>query len=150
MTGYFVYDAEEPIPGTGLTDYELTVSGGSILPDFVYTPSNPLSQLLLYTYLNNDQPVQRLNPFRRNPLAFQLIYLDPVAFLTSAGGTVVLDLANSSGQLSNGEFSYVRVPLVSGSFVGTAASVPEPGSLSLAALGVVLVALGARRRALRN
>ena len=38
--------------------FQITVSGGSTLPDFVYTPTNPLSQLLLYTYFDaNGQPV---------------------------------------------------------------------------------------------
>ncbi|MBL8216711.1 MAG: hypothetical protein JNK87_38685 [Bryobacterales bacterium] len=136
LTGYFVYDADQPIPAI-LTDFELTVSGGSVLPDFVYTPSNPLSQLQLYAYFYNGELVQRLNPFRRNPLAFQLLYLDPVTFLTNAGGTVALDLTRSNGQLSNGEVSYVTVPLLSGALVGSAASVPEPGSLSLAVMGVL-------------
>jgi hypothetical protein len=153
ITGFFILDADLPVPQTGLTQYRITVSGGSVLPDFVYTPSDPFSQLLLYTYRNSTgQQVERLNAFRRNPLAFELLYLDLVTFLSDAGGIVPLDLQTSTGQLSNGEVSYATVPVVSGSIIGTPVTIREPGSFVLLMCGIPVLA-GLRRlqkRALRS
>ncbi len=145
VTGYFVLDADVAIPQTGLTNYQIVVSGGSILPSFTYTPADPLSQLLVYSYTNaSGQAVEVVNPFRRNPLAYELLYLDPVSFLTSTGGVVPLDLVNSTGQLSNGETTIATATLISGSLTGAPTTVPEPANFPLFLFGA-LVAASSRR-----
>jgi hypothetical protein len=144
LTGSFVLDADEPVPGTGLTQYEIAVNGGSVLPDFTYEPLDPFSSLQFYTFGGtNGHQTERLNAFRGRPpygTAFELLYLDPVTFLTDAGGVVPLDLANSTGQLSNGEISYATVDAVTGSLIGAPASVPEPGALVLCLAGIPIAA----------
>ena len=135
ITGFFTFDPNLPVPQTGLTDYRIAVSGGSVLPNFLYTPADPFSQLLVYSYTSpTGLPVEVIDPFRSNRpngTALEMLYLDPVAFLSSAGGTVALDTVKSSGQLSNGEVTIATEALVSGSFIGTAATVPEPSSLPI-------------------
>ena len=144
-SGSFILDSDAAIPQTGLTQYQIVVSGGNILPSFTYTPTDPLSQLLVYSYTNSSgQAVEVVNPFRRNPLAFELLYLDPASFLTSAGGIVPLDLVNSSGQLSNGETTTATAALTSGSLVGNPATVPDPANLSLFSFGA-LIAVSSRK-----
>jgi hypothetical protein len=144
LTGSFVLDADAPVPPTGLSQYEIVVSGGLVLPDFTYEPSDAFSSLQFYAFIGtNGQPAERLNAFRGNPpndTALELLYLDPVTFLTDAGGVVPLDLANSTGQLSNGEVSYATVDVVTGSFIGAPANVPEPGALVLCLAGLLIVA----------
>ncbi|HEY4086610.1 MAG TPA: hypothetical protein VGM43_11765 [Bryobacteraceae bacterium] len=131
LTGSFVLDVDAPVPSRGLTQYEIVVHGGNVLPGFTYEPSNPFSSLQFYKFTGtNGQLTERLNAFRGNPpngTALELLYLDPVTFLTDAGGVVPLDLANSTGQLSNGEVSYATVHVVTGSLIGAPATVPEPG-----------------------
>jgi len=56
VTGYFIFDADAGSPPTGLTDFQISVSGGSLLPDFVYEHSNPLSQLLVYSFQSTGGP----------------------------------------------------------------------------------------------
>ena len=149
ITGTFTLDVDLPIPPTGLTQYSIQVSGGSRMPDFLYTPSNPFSQLLLFSFVGpSGQRVERLNAFRGNVpngTALELLYLDPVTFLSNAGGTVPLDLPTSSGQISNGEISIFTAPAVSGSFIGTPAHIPEPSSFVLFLCGMAVVT-GLRRR----
>jgi hypothetical protein len=145
VTGYFVFDADLGSPPTGLTDFRLSVSGGSLLPDFVYEPSNPLSQLLIYSFPSTDGPQEVINAFRgRSPsgTAFELLYLDPVSFLTNAGGTVPLNLVKSSAQLSDGEMTYASSVLTSGSLIGVSeAPVPEPASFLMVLIGGSLLAI---------
>lgn len=76
---------------------------------------------------------------------------------TGSRCTVPLDQTNSSGQLSNGGISYVRVPLVSGALVAASSTpaVPEPGTLGLIGLGIagwcgVRLRKGSSQRALRT
>jgi hypothetical protein len=144
LTGSFVLDADVPVPATGLTQYEIIVNGGSVLPDFTYEPSDPFSSLQFYTFGGtNGNQTERLNAFRGNPpngTAFELLYLDPVTFLTDSGGVVPLDPSNSTGQLSNGEISYATVHVVAGSIIGTPANVPEPGALFLCLAGIPIAA----------
>lgn len=144
LTGSFILDVDAPVPSTGLTQYEIVVNGGIVLPDFTYEPSDPFSSLQFYTFSGtNGQQTERLNAFRGNPpndTAFELLYLDPVRFLTDAGGVVPLDLANSTGQLSNGEVSYATVDVVTGLLIGTPANGPEPGALVLCLAGLLIVA----------
>lgn len=148
VTGSFVFNPDAPAPQTGLTDFNVSISGGSVLPNFVYTPNQPFSQLLAYSYMNNGQPVEVFNLFRGrqpNGTAFELIYLETTTFLSDAGGVVPLDLALTSGQLSNGEVSTSTEAALSGSLVGSTA--PEPGNLPLAVIGGLVLAYGLRRRA---
>ncbi len=154
LTGSFVLDADVPVPSTGLTQYGIVVSGGSVLPDFTYKPSDPFSSLQFYTFGGaNGGQTERLNAFRgRDPngTAFELLYLDPVMFLTDTGGVVGLDLTNSTGQLSNGEISYATVDLVTGSLIGAPASVPEPAALVLCLASIPIAAGLSWRKKLRN
>jgi hypothetical protein len=126
------------------------VSEGSLLPDFVYEHSNPLSQLLVYSFQSMDGPQEVINAFRgRIPsdTAFELLYLDPVSFLSSAGGTIPLDIVKSSAQLSDGERTYASSLLTSGSLIGVPeATVPEPASFLMVLIGGSLFAVGKIRR----
>ncbi len=153
VTGNFVFDAEAGSPSTGLTDFRLAVSGGSLLPDFVYQASNPLSQLLIYSFNSASGRQQRINAFRRtlssNP-ALELLYLDPVSFLTGAGGTVPLNLVSSTGELSDGERTYARTTLTSGSLVGVSeTTIPEPASVSFVLGGALLLIANYKRKSQR-
>ena len=154
VAGNFVFDAEAGSPSTGLTDFRLAVSGGSLLPDFVYQASNPLSQLLIYSFNSASGRQQRINAFRRtlssNP-ALELLYLDPVSFLTGAGGTVSLNLVSSTGELSDGERTYARTTLTSGSLVGVSeTTIPEPASSAILLCGALLLIANYKRRRQRT
>lgn len=161
-TGSFTFDPDTfERPGTNLTDYQVKLNGGSRLADYLYVPSNPLSNIMVYSYIApGGRNVEVINPFGRTGTValprIVLLYLAPVSFLTNAGGTVLLDPALSTGQLSDLEVSYSIVPLRSGSLVGSSAvPIPEPTSLALVCAGLVAVGLvtnsrDSRRRVRRS
>ena len=145
VSGTFTFDPDAPIPGTGLTDFRISITGGSVLPNIVYMNSNPLTQLLVYFYTDSaGRRIEVVNAFGRRIIPdtppIELLYLATVSFLTDAGGNIPLDFVASSGQVSNGEISYASASLLSGSFSGAAVAVPEPSGLA-AVMGAI--ALGA-------
>ena len=131
VTGSFIFDASTFVNGARLTNFQISISGGSVIPALLYTPSNPLTSLIVELRRNSaGNVVESVDAFGdRSPATprLEFVFLVPATSLSDEGGTIPLQLTDSNAQLNDGEVTVARMGAVSGAVIGSPpTAVPEP------------------------